>query len=116
MNPETITLITEYLDKIGEKLGVGAAIIWPWFVRQQYLEALVPVIFLGTFAIAFICMLKECLRLEKVEKPSEGIMVALCIFCGIGTLASFMVFCTEFFDIFNVEYWALKDLIFQVKP
>ena len=38
MEAENVKLILAHLDKLAEKLGIGAAHIWPWFVRQVYIQ------------------------------------------------------------------------------
>ena len=124
MDPR-ITQVTEYLDKIALKLGLGASEIWPWLIRQQYVEVLpflafgIPAICLGAFLLLRLRVVNqqhEAGEITKNEKDSLecffGFLGAVATFAGVGL---FLKGTIEAFDLLNVEYAALVDLIKMVK-
>ena len=48
--------------------------------------------------------------------PNEIFNTVFCFLSGCGLFIGFVETMVEFFDIFNPEYWALRDLIYQIKP
>jgi len=58
MDQQTIQQLTTYLDKIGEKIGIGAKTIWPWFVRQQYINFYIgfTVFFASALLLLMFCI------------------------------------------------------------
>ena len=112
-----IRLITEYLDKIGVKLGVGVGKVWPWFVKQQYIDSIIAIVSFLFFASGFIYFIRKGLGIwdGPMNESRDYILTICCIVFGIGTFLYFMVFMINGFDFINVEYWALKDLIRQIR-
>lgn len=117
MNEKQIEMITDYLDKIGEKLGVGANTIWPWLVKQQYVSAIMSIILFGLFwgAGVWICKMWNS-KWTKYYKTNDVdalhvVHVFFTIGVTIGMMFSLGAFLAEFFDIFNPQYWALRDLL-----
>jgi len=53
MNKEVIDEVFNHLDAIADKLGVGIQHIWPWFMKQVYVEACVyiPLAFIMSFVM-----------------------------------------------------------------
>lgn len=124
MNEQQIEMITNYLDKIGEKIGQGTNTIWPWMVKQQYVHAFVYlsscIIFgvitswlyrkwVNQWADEWTCDDNPC----NVFRRSVGAFASTLVW--IGLIVAIIGFFTEFFDIFNPEYWALKDLLKMVQ-
>lgn len=122
MSPESIDKITQYLDKLASKLGVGVQEAWPWFVRQQYVEAVTSVILFSIFSILAVIFLKRSVKIDfsdeatPTSKDILGIIfwVATAISIGI-SFGSMINVIMEVPDIFNVEYHALNDLIWKAK-
>ena len=134
---DKLQMVLNYLDKIAAKLNIGVQGIWPWFVKQQYVDAYVSLGFLiATIIVASICL---CLTLKlwrKEDKYSKrhlynnqnGIKEKIYaysiyyqnhelgwlwanVICIAAVLFSAFVFCVRFFAIFNPEYYAFKDII-----
>ena len=131
LKPEQLQQVLDYLDKIATKLGVGVEHIWPWFIRQQYVDAIVSavaLIFFSTIAFTLLAITLKYWRKEyrydddnKIIKEysiyhanHEGFWVVGNIIAGIVMLATFVLFGLEFFDIFNPEYHAFKDILSSV--
>lgn len=106
------------IDALAQKLGMTVEQIWPWMIRQQYTEAIWPAIL---FVIFFISALYVCRFIKKVNWDEYKLSVeqVIGIIGGIiavfGLVISFTNFIAEFSDIFNPEYWALKDLMRMIK-
>lgn len=122
-----IELITTYLDKLAGKLGVGAGQIWPWLIKQQYVDG-----FLAIFL--FICStigLYACVRFvikhwnpDSVEanpiysicredhEPVWVILSVILIIVWFITLGSAV---TDIRHLLNPEYGALKDLLYMLR-
>ena len=137
MTPESIDKITQYLDKLASKLGIGVQEVWPWFVRQQYVEAITSIIFFSIFSILAVIFLKRSLKIHfsdgATPTPKDILGIVFCVatptpkdilgivFCVATTIFIIVaVVCmvevlTEVPDIFNVEYNALNDLIGKAK-
>ena len=120
MNEHTIGLSEEVLkriDSLAGKIGVTVEQLWPWLVRQQYVEAIyysiIALMLLTITITAVLLIVKYWSKLEKedLEPPLITITVIIAIlaiiFLGVGL--------GEVADIFNPEYWALKDLMRMIK-
>lgn len=139
MNEEKLQLILDYLDKIAVKLGIGVQQVWPWFIKQQYVDAFISLGFLLLsiiIAAAFFTITVKLWREddkynknqygyideEKVEKEKRyaysiyhrshefgWIWINICFIALV--LFSSSIFYCQFFDIFNPEYSAFKDIV-----
>ena len=112
-----IQMVTDYLDKIAIKLGVGVDKIWPWFIKQEYVDAITSLLY---FVIIIPVTLKVYLFAMKhweniCKKDHEVIWLVLLAFLTILSLCSILIFFSEFPDIFNAEYWAFKSLIGSIR-
>jgi len=144
MNEEQLQTILTYLDKIARKLNIGVQQIWPWFIKQQFVDAFVSLgIFLTaiTVNIIFLSITIKFWRKdnkydknlyyykngEKQEKEKryaysiyhqnhEPIWITANSILMILTLIAGLVFCANFFDILNPEYSAFKDIISLLPP
>jgi uncharacterized protein YxeA len=141
MNEENLQVILAYLDKITAKLGIGIQQVWPWFIKQQYVDAFVSLgFFLITIIIAAILLFTTFKLWRKESKYSKGTYYynseeesvkktenQICaysiyhqnhestwvwtnIFCLVMVFSAGIIFYTQFFDIFNPEYSAFKDI------
>jgi len=106
------------IDTLAQKIGVTIEQLWPWMVKQQYVEAFYV---LAIFVIFSITLFSTCRFIKKVkwndyEITIEQIIgVTFGILIGIGFCVSGISLISEFGDIFNPEYWALKDLMRMIK-
>lgn len=116
MNSEQMDKILSYLDKVGEKIGATGQQIWPWLVKQQYIDAFTSLFFLIVFGMMFWFSYNKFINIKWVNgEPEEwGVFVFFVISC-IGLFVSFVCFLVNFFDIFNPEYWALMDLLNKIR-
>lgn len=143
MNEEKLQIILDYLDKIAAKLNIGIHEVWPWFIKQQFVDAYVSLGFLlATIVIAGIVLLvtvklwrkdnkysKDIYYYEKGERVERRVerddqVCAYSIYhqnhevgwiwanvvCIAIVLFTAFIFYMQFFDIFNPEYSAFKDL------
>ena len=121
MDKESIQLITEYLDQIGEKLGVGTQTIWPWFVKQQIISSYVSLFTFTLFAILSIICVKKWMNGSfrtisgNDSDAREVISVIFTIIVIIGMIASLASFFMNGINIFNPEYHAFKELLYLIK-
>ncbi|OGC77241.1 hypothetical protein A2619_04470 [candidate division WWE3 bacterium RIFOXYD1_FULL_39_9] len=118
MEKEYVELVTNYLDKIAEKIGVTVEQVWPWLVKQQIVEAYSALILFGFFiiltliTIAFL-FIGDKYKLFDWDEGNKYVYFfsILCIASLIGLIASGIATISEVPDLFNPEYQALKDLI-----
>lgn len=123
MNEEQFILLLDYLDKIGHKLGVGVGEVWPWFVKQQYIQAchnfilLITCLIISYFAAKFASnhWNPDNDRIYSItgSRHKDLCIIVLCTLCAFNVL-SFAVFLSSFMDIFNPEYAAFKDIVAMV--
>jgi len=114
MDKEAIEAMTQYLDKVAEKIGTGTEHIWPWLVRQQYVEA----VFSLALLIVVCCAIGVGFVLWR-KITNSGVAEVLGVFLGIFAMVA-LVFCVinclvEVPGIFNPEYHALMDILGKVK-
>lgn len=124
LNQETLAMALEYLDKIGDKIGMTADTIWPWLVRQQY-------VYIGTaftiLAIAFI-LVPSALYLSRRYHPwndkkygteeVDFVRVFRCSVIILAVISSVIGIGGAILNapkLFNPEFYALKDLIDLIK-
>lgn len=125
MNNIQFALLLEYLDKIGHKLGVGVGEIWPWFIKQQYIQACHSFIY---FIITLIisCFVAKFVRIhwnpdnDKIysvvgSKHKDQCIFIFCVLCSANVLL-FAGFVDSFMDVFNPQYAAFKDIVAMVTP
>lgn len=122
MVEKEMQMALDYLDKIAEKLGTTASNVWPWFVKQQIIDAIASAIFivfsLGCFLFTLRFMVlhfdpDEGYSINK--KGHDGLWVLLCLFMFVIFVISVV---HGFFNIpviFNPEYAAVKDIIGMIR-
>lgn len=125
MNKESTELILQHLDKLGEKLGVAADKIWPWFIKQVYVEAAVSTVaFLIVCAITYFFfkfLFKHWApdRDSKIYSITRSNHESAYFFMGallsIPITLLFFYFIYDVPKIFNIEYHALVNLINHIK-
>ena len=120
MKTEQLQLVFEYLDKIAQKIGTTAEQLWPVLIRQQYVDAVVSAVCL--LALLFITgvvlryALKQWGEDGRIYKDNtDELWGWVLIFLGCLLITALIYFLISFPDIFNPEYWALKDLMRMVK-
>jgi len=123
----TIGLSSELLEKfdaLAQKIGVTVEQIWPWLVRQQYVDAIYYPILAIIFIAAFVVTLSFTIKHWNDKKPDicsiyrsdhGGFWVAAIIVFGVAMIAFTIGGIAEFPNIFNPEYHALRDLMGMIK-
>jgi hypothetical protein len=127
MNNEQLQSIFDYVDKVTLKLGTEAEHIWPWFIRQQYVEAIF-------FGIGFLVCMAATILLTKYmcshwapknkdegyysiyENDHEGMWIVFMVLSCVTTVIFFAIAAIEIPDIFNPQYAALKSFLHTFKP
>lgn len=123
MNKEQFILLLDYLDKIGHKLGVGVGEVWPWFIKQQYIQAcynfiLLMIILTMSYFIARFAYKHYDPDDEEIysivrSRHNDMCIAILCVLCAACIFFLF-AFINAFMDIFNAEYAAFKDIISMI--
>lgn len=123
MEKESIQLVLTYLDKIAEKIGTTAEQVWPWMIRQQYVEAIYPFFTTAILGTGLCFLIKFTLKHWNPEKgysiyseDHEPVWIGACVILALIVIISFAVFLIQFSDIFNPEYHALLALMAMAKP
>lgn len=128
MTNDQLSTLLDYLDKLGIKLGVGINEVWPWFIKQQYIEPChVFMLFAGTLLVFYFGakFTKNHWNTDKdgtysiCEEEHEIPCIILLIIVGFFVLLFLKMFIGEFMNIFNPEYAAFKDITaqaMQAKP
>jgi len=113
---QVIDKVATYLDAIAQKLGVGVGKIWPWFVKQQYVEGARAALILAIFLPSFIYVARKASGVDWDDpSPSNVTYMILLVVLGCGALFGVVDFLCEFPDIFNPEYWAFKALLDSIR-
>ena len=112
MTNDQFSTLLEYLDEV-----------WPWFVKQQYIEPCHAfILFVGTLLVFYFGarFAKNHWSADKesgysiCEEDHEIPCIFFLIVVGVFVLFFLEMFISEFMDIFNVEYAAFKDITAQV--
>ena len=126
MNKESTELVLQHLDKLGEKLGVGVEKIWPWFIRQVYIDSilstLVMLVSMGLFLGCCIFMARHwgsrdhddngySISDSCHEPPWIAGLFVLGVIAAICTIA----FLDAGFDFLNPEFHAFKQVMTIIK-
>jgi Na+/H+-dicarboxylate symporter len=116
MNPENIALITQYLDKIGGKLGLTAGHLWPVFVHQQIVEFYVFLLLVFLCAVVFFPLVIYALRnWNRMEDVWQIFFATLMVLTGVFLVAGILVTIGNFSNFLNPEYGAVVDLMRMVR-
>ena len=124
MNEESIQLILNKLDQVAMKIGVTVEQIWPWLIRQQYVDSLASIALL----LVLIPLTGWMAYYMSIHwRPSDDKIYSIyrsdhefpwtlgvSILCT-ATFINIVVFCFSFTKIFNPEYHALMKLLDMVK-
>lgn len=120
MEKETVDLVMAKLDAVAIKIGTTAEQVWSWLIRQQYIDAFWCFGLLVFFSLGGYMSYRFNKEVEWEDwdykitsKQVTGIVIAALSIIGI--VGSFISFLTEFPDVFNAEYWALKDLLRMIR-
>ena len=129
MEKET-QLILNYFDQLAIKLGVGIEHIWPWFIKQQYIEAFYSITLFVIISIVFGFYIKYFIQhwdrqplntdTNKVpysvcKSEHEPLIVIGGVVLGFLFLISLFVSLCNAIDLFNPKYAAFKDIVEMTK-
>lgn len=105
--------ILNRIDAIAQKIGVTVEQLWPWLIKQQYVEAIYPLVLVILFCILFFSYYNHIKNTDWDNESDLKSAIKVKLLIGIGAVCifAFIVFIGEFSDIFNPEYWAFKNLI-----
>lgn len=116
MEKETVEQVAMYLDKIGEKVGVTFEQMWPFLVKQAFIEGLFSTIlfvistyfyglFIWKFNKKYSGISDECTLIEGI-----GLVI-----CGFIWFILLVVFICCFLGMINPEYYAIKEILSVIK-
>ena len=114
----TIIMLTEKVEKvviaIGKGIGKSAKYVYPIMVKQQFLEGIVALsVFIFFTVVAFISY--KNIEGWDSQKNECGVSNIIFIVAMIGVCISFVVAVTSMGQLFNPEYYALKEIMGMVK-
>lgn len=125
MNTESVEMILNSLEKVGQKLGLTADYLWPALIRQQYIDSVFSALIL---ILSIVALAKGISFATKHWHPDsdkktysiykndhEGFWIGALIVLGVFSIIGFIWFCCDFQDIFNPTYGALKDITSMLK-
>jgi hypothetical protein len=111
-----ITLVLNYLDKIGEKLGIGANMLWPYMMKQQIIEAYINVaVIVLLAAIGLFTWSRYVKNPQRHEdKWVDGMYfyaITMIASCALGFIAIVRFLFHGVFQLVNTEYMAFSALV-----
>lgn len=127
MEEQSVKLILNYLDKVAAKLGTSAEHIWPWFVRQQYVDSIYYAVIAVLTTTIFGTALYLCGKYWRKDwgdkkrgysiwhSNHEGLWVFVVGLSGICAAIFTIIGISQFGNIFNPEYHALQSIIEMAK-
>ena len=122
MNIDSTKLVLDKIDQLVDKAGAAGEKVWPWLIKQQYIDALsltLLTFILGGVTSLFIWFTIKHWRPETgysiYDNDMEGIFVGIAIFLSFIFIILFCFSLGSLTHLFNVDYWALQDLLSQIK-
>jgi len=117
MNNEQLQMIFDKLDQIGSKLGESAETIWPWFIKQQYIDGYYSlVVFILLPIILFFTLRYSIKRITKDNDDGFAVMgFVISFFLSMPFIVLLINIGCILSQILNPEYSALKDLLRMVR-
>lgn len=117
---QEISLVLSYLDKIGEKLGIGANMLWPYVMKQQTIEGYLCLSLMALFGLLFFVSWKIYAKAEDRHAQNWTDMTVIknasWIVFLVLTIVAFLVFVFHgIFQLVNTEYMAFKSLVELLK-
>jgi hypothetical protein len=117
---KSIEAMEKILIPLAKTLGLTIQTIWPWFVYQQYLNALLAWLFLFLVCLGIVIWKKWMVvaHLKEMEKSrmdqNEGILLSTWVLgatLAILFIISIIAVFNMGFAFLNPEYYALKSLL-----
>ena len=114
MQDSTVTVLVEKVENaiiaLGKGIGQSADYVYPIVVKQKIIEGVVPlVVFILSGIICYISA-------RKVKDWDEfNINIFTTMMLGIISFFSFILVWFTITQIFNPEYYALRDIIRLIK-
>jgi len=117
MDKESTELILQHLNKLEDKLGVAADKIWPWFIKEVYIEAILSTIILVLISAISFFYFKDVLKHWNsiARNGNEHPWVVGGVTIGISLIVLLLAFLCTAPQIFNPEYHAFTNLIAKFK-
>jgi len=114
---EELKIAFNYLDKIAQKLGLVACELFPYFVKQQYIESAKGFIFTVISLAVIFFILKVFIKkisdsYDDSEKFAICVVSMILLFFPVTTALDSFDNCFRFL---NPEYYALKDIMKFIK-
>ena len=113
MTDKMVELIVSKLEILAHQLGLTAQQIFPYFVKQQIIYGMTTLICL---IISIIVLGVSFKFMFSSKQKIENTGCVLCVIGGIIFIISILVFCCQGIgQLYNSEYFAIKNLIELVK-
>ena len=105
----------EILRWLGDQIGEGAEYFWPIIVRQQWIEVvswlLFPLVVIGTWLV-----INKMTDKIQDNEAKTGAKIAVHLLGTLALLIFIGIFCTYLPQLFNPEYYAMKEVLDIIKP
>ena len=116
-----INYVFESLEKLAEQIGLHAKELWPYLVKQVYLEAVIASFVIGVItaiSVFLICKYGNMHFSKWNEKDDHGnevitssAQVTTICFLVIIFICALIFFFWSMPMFYNAEYYAFKDLM-----
>lgn len=134
MEHKSVELIMQHLDKMADKLGIGASEMFSWYTKQIWIDFYRQMVWIAIFviltAVAYALCKKWTAEFKKSQKDksdeekkedSDSMLaheIAGVAFVVAGIITFVIVLVTLFCNIpelMNIEYHAFNDLLYRIK-
>lgn len=112
MTNESVALVVNKLESLAQSIGVGVQEIFPYFVRQQYIDSLssiIPFILLIITLPLFIYFQRKA-DWSARESVDQGLTMAFGMLSVILTIVT-LVSVDHLLKFLNPEYHAIREII-----
>lgn len=121
--------LPEVLAELAQKLGMTVEQLWPYFIKREYLKALIGMSFCSIFLllclIVFIIVRKKwsnyeprlkerCKRTSEENDYLDNTFFLMCALCFVA-LVLIIIFSANLVNFMYPEVAAFKDMVSMVK-
>ena len=118
MDQEIVREAMDKLDALASKVGMTVEKLWPYFVRQQVLEAATVLVATAVFWVAAAVVMGKRVWIKEqidIDDGREVPIVIGCVVLGLICVVLSIVAISMLPMLFNPEYYAVMDIFRMVR-
>ena len=118
MDQEIVRQAMDKLDVLASKVGMTVEKLWPYFVRQQVLEAVTVAVVSVALWIAVVVLVRKREWVKEQAEIDDGrdfVIIFGSVVLGLSCVTLTIVALSMIPQFFNPEYYAVRDMLRMVR-